>query len=290
MVTATSEGKSGTLSLKVGAAPVDPPASVAVTAPVTTLAIGQTTQATAVPKDSKGTPLTGRTVTWSSSSPGIATVSATGLITAVSAGTVAIKATVDGVVGTLGITVSASTGTSGTLASVRVTLVQTSVQLGQTTQATAVALDASGKAVSAGTPTWSSANSSVATVSATGLVTTVGAGQVTIKATIAGVSGSTTLSVASSVSGTAVATVPTLPQALPSTTVGAPTRVVRVAAGADLQAALNAARPGDEIRLAAGVTWTGNFVIPATTSCSVSNWITFGRTCRTHSCPHRVCA
>ena len=274
VITATSEGKSGTLGLKVAAAPVDPPASVTVTAPATTLAIKQTTQATAVPKDSKGTPLTGRTASWSSSSPGIATVSATGLVTAVSAGTVAIKATIDGVVGTLGITVSAPTGTSGTLASVRVTLAQASVQLGQTTQATAVALDASGNAVSAGTPTWSSANSSVATVSSTGLATAVGTGQVTIKATIAGVSGSSTLSVTSSVSGTALATVPTLPQALPSTTVGPPTRVVRVAAGADLQTALNAARPGDEIRLAAGATWTGNFVIPATTACSVSEWIT----------------
>ena len=276
VITATSEGKSGTLTLKVAAAPVDPPASVAVTAPATTLSITQTTQATAVPKDSKDTPLTGRTVTWSSSSPGIATVSASGLITAVSAGTVAIKATVDGVVGTLGITVSVSTGTGGTVATVRVTLAQALVQPGGSTQATAVALDARGGGVSGGTPTWSSSNSSVATVSSSGLVTAVATGQATIKATIAGVSGSGTLTVSgsSSVSGTAIANVPTLPQALPSTTVGAPTRVVRVPAGGDLQAALNAARPGDEIRLAAGATYTGNFVIPGTTACSVSEWIT----------------
>jgi len=277
VITATSEGKSGTLTLKVAAAPVDPPASVAVTAPATTLSITQTTQATAVPKDSRGTPLTGRTVTWSSSSPNIATVSATGLIAAVSAGTVAIKATVDGVVGTLGITVSASTGTSGTVAVLRVTLAQALVQPGGSTQATAVALDASTKnAVAAGPPTWSSSNSSVATVSSSGVVTALATGQATITATIAGVSGSGTLTVSatSSVSGTAIATVPTLPQALPSTTAGAPTRVVRVPAGGDLQAALNAARPGDEIRLAGGATFTGNFVIPATSACSVSQWIT----------------
>jgi uncharacterized protein YjdB len=276
VITATSEGKSGTLTLKVAAAPVDPPASVAVTAPVTTLAIGQTTQATAVPKDSKGTPLTGRTVAWSSSSPGIATVSATGLITAVSAGTVAIKATIDGVVGTLGITVSATTGTSGTVTTVRVTLAQAVVQVGGTTQATALALDARSNAVSAGAPTWSSSNSSVATVSSSGVVTAIAIGQATIQATISGVSGSGTVSVTStsSVTGTAIANLPTLPQALPSTTVGAPTRVVRVPAGGDLQAAINAARPGDEVRLAAGATWTGNFVIPATSACSVSQWIT----------------
>ena len=276
VITATSEGKSGTLALKVTAAPVDPPASVAVTAPVTTLSISQTTQATAVPKDSKGTPLTGRTATWSSSAPNIATVSATGLITAVAAGTVAIKATVDGVVGTIGITVSASTTTTGTVSTVRVTLAQAVVQPGGSTQATAVALDARSGVISAGAPTWSSSNTSVATVSASGVVTAVAAGQATITGTISGVSGSGTLTVSSttSYSGTAIATVPTLPQALPSTTVGAPTRVVRVPAGGDLQAALNAARPGDEIRLAAGTTWTGNFVIPATSACSVSQWIT----------------
>jgi uncharacterized protein YjdB len=276
VITATSEGKSGTLTLKVAAAPVDPPASVAVTAPATTLAIAQTTQATAVPKDSKGTPLTGRTVTWSSSSPNIATVSATGLITAVAAGTVAIKATVDGVVGTLGITVSGSTSTSGTVTTVRVTLAQAVVQVGGSTQATALALDARSNAVSAGPPTWSSSNTTVASVSSSGVVTAVATGQATIKATINGVSGSGTVSVTSTsyASGNAIANVPTLPQALPSTTVGAPTRVVRLAAGADLQSALNAAQPGDEIRLAAGATWTGNFVIPATSACSVSQWIT----------------
>lgn len=46
----------------------------------------------------------------------------------------------------------------------------------------------------------------------------------------------------------------------------AETRYVR--AGADLQAALNAARPGDEIRLAADTTFSGNFVLPVTTGTS----------------------
>ena len=35
-----------------------------------------------------------------------------------------------------------------------------------------------------------------------------------------------------------------------------------VNAGGDLQAALNAARPGDTILLQAGATFTGNFVLP----------------------------
>src|SRR5688500_17676120 len=36
----------------------------------------------------------------------------------------------------------------------------------------------------------------------------------------------------------------------------------RVPAGGDLQAALNEAQPGDEILLAAGATFVGNFVLP----------------------------
>ena len=38
-----------------------------------------------------------------------------------------------------------------------------------------------------------------------------------------------------------------------------------VRAGDDLQAALNAARPGDELRLAAEATFSGNFILPVTT-------------------------
>jgi hypothetical protein len=41
-----------------------------------------------------------------------------------------------------------------------------------------------------------------------------------------------------------------------------------VRAGDNLQAVLNAARPGDEIRLAADTTFSGNFVLPVTTGSS----------------------
>lgn len=49
-----------------------------------------------------------------------------------------------------------------------------------------------------------------------------------------------------------------------------PTRTINVPAGADLQAALNAAQRGDELVLAAGASWTGNFTVA---SCG-SGWIT----------------
>src|SRR6185295_13761766 len=98
-ITATSEGKSGTLTITVTAAPVTPVASVSVSAAVTTLTIGQTTQATGTPKDAHGAALSGRTASWSSSAPNVASVSGSGMITAVASGQAMISASIDGVVG-----------------------------------------------------------------------------------------------------------------------------------------------------------------------------------------------
>lgn len=60
-----------------------------------------------------------------------------------------------------------------------------------------------------------------------------------------------------------VVEMPTLPQLTVDTTFGAPAvRVLKVAPGGDVQAALNAARPGDAIELPAGVTFGGNVTLP----------------------------
>ncbi|MFC4453081.1 Ig-like domain-containing protein [Deinococcus sonorensis] len=64
--------------------------SVTVTAPAASIAVGETTQATATVVGT-GTPA--QTVTWSSNNDAVATVSDTGLITGVSAGTATITAT-----------------------------------------------------------------------------------------------------------------------------------------------------------------------------------------------------
>ncbi len=56
---------------------------------------------------------------------------------------------------------------------------------------------------------------------------------------------------------------PRLPQLSVDTTLSLPTgRSLHVPAGGDVQAALNTARPGDEIVLAAGATFTGPFTLP----------------------------
>ena len=92
-ITATVEGKSTTATVTVALVPV---ATVAITPAVGNLFVGQTAQLSASARDSAGNVLTGRAVTWSSAAPRVATVSASGLVTAVTAGTATITATVEG--------------------------------------------------------------------------------------------------------------------------------------------------------------------------------------------------
>jgi chitinase len=81
--------------------------SVSVSLESNTLAVGATTQATATLFDSTDAVLTGHAIVWASSDSAIATVSGTGVVTAVAAGTAAIQATSEGQVGAATLTVSA---------------------------------------------------------------------------------------------------------------------------------------------------------------------------------------
>jgi hypothetical protein len=65
---------------------------------------------------------------------------------------------------------------------------------------------------------------------------------------------------------------PELPRAYVDTTYSPPTRgkLIRVNAGSDLQAALDAVQPGDVLELQAGATFVGNFMMPRK---SGSDWI-----------------
>jgi len=71
------------------------------------LLTGATTQATAVARDANNNVLTGRTVSWTSSNTGVATVTSSGLVTARAAGTTQITATVEGRSGSRALSVTA---------------------------------------------------------------------------------------------------------------------------------------------------------------------------------------
>jgi uncharacterized protein YjdB len=188
-ITATSEGQSGTAAITV-TQPTVPVASVSVSPPNLSLTVGQTGQLTATPRDASGNPLTGRVVTWTTNSAAVATVNSTGLVTAQGAGTATITATSEGRSGTVAIIV-----TLVPVAAVSVSPATLSLTVGQTGQLTATPRDAAGNPLTGRVVTWASTPTTVATVSASGLVTGAGAGTATVTATSEGQNGSATVTV-----------------------------------------------------------------------------------------------
>jgi len=173
-----------------GSAPPVPVATVDVTPATANVSVGGTVQLVATPKDANGTPLSGRTVSWTSSNTGVASVTGSGLVTGVGAGSATITATSEGKSGTSAITV-----TFVPVSSVTVTPASASVNEGKTVQLTATPKDANGNPLTGRTVTWVSSNTTVATVSSSGLVTGKVAGTATITATSEGQSGTSAITV-----------------------------------------------------------------------------------------------
>lgn len=135
------------------------------------------------------------TAQWTSSDPAIATVSNTGLITAVGAGTAVITAAADGNEADARVVVSANTITG-----LSVTPNNPTLQIGGTQQLTAAAQAQQGTVPDISSiTTWSSSSTSVATVNSSGLVTAQSSGTATITASVT--------TATATVSGTATVTV-----------------------------------------------------------------------------------
>ncbi len=177
-----SKNKTITKNLKVTvtpkkAAPAPAPSvvavtSVTVTAAKTTLTIGEKTTVAAVVLPANAT---NKTVTWSSSNTGVATVDANGLVTAVASGTARITATAGGKTGFVDLQINPRNVAGVVLDAEELKMtVNESSQL----KATITPLDATNKVVK-----WTSSDTSVAKVSADGLVTAIKAGEATITVT-----------------------------------------------------------------------------------------------------------
>lgn len=196
-ISATMSGITGTAPLTVTAATL---VSIGVTPPTPSVVVGLSQQftATAVFSDTSTQNISAY-VTWSSSNPGVASISNTtgtnGVASPLSPGSTTITAALNGVSGTATLTV-----TSATLASIAVTPVGQTIAVGSTLPfiATGTYTDGSLQNLTA-TVAWSSATPSVASISNTagsaGLATALSPGQTTITATLGGVAGSTTLNV-----------------------------------------------------------------------------------------------
>ena len=157
-------------------------------------AFGTTVQLTAEVRDQNARVMVGATVTWTSSASSVATVDASGLVTAVGNGTATITASAGSASGSAVVTVMQS------VASVEVSpSVYELTALGQTVQLTAEAFDENGHAVAGAEFSWESSDVAVATVGELGLVTGAGNGEATITASAGEASSSAVVTVMQSV-------------------------------------------------------------------------------------------
>lgn len=165
-------------------------ASVQIEAGPRDVLIGGSRQLVATPRTSTGIAVPGKTIAWSSASPGVASVDQTGNVRGVTQGTAIIRASVDGVTGQVTIDVRPVP-----VASVSVTLGAATLVAGETTTAQATMADSIGGVLGGRVVAWSSSNPAVATVSGAGLVTALAAGPVNIIGTSEGRTGQAPLTV-----------------------------------------------------------------------------------------------
>lgn len=157
-------------------------AVVAVASSVTALEAGDTVRLSATASTASGTPVPAVTFTWASTATSVATVDGNGLVRGLSAGSVTITATSNGISG------SATLAATLTLDAISVSPATSTLEAGDTTRLTASPVNKNAIPVPNVSVTWSSSATGVATVN-NGLVTGVGAGSATITATSGAKSG-----------------------------------------------------------------------------------------------------
>ena len=195
-ITAFSGEASGTATLtveQVAATVAVTPNSAVVTA------LGDTATLAAEVLDRNGQAMAGATVSWASSNTSVASVDASGLVTAVGNGAVKITADFGEASGTATLTVE-QTAATVTVTPEPATL----TALGDTARLTAEVLDQNDNEMAEAVLDWSSSDTSVATVDASGLVTAVGNGATTITAASGKVGATADLDVAQEITSLVV--------------------------------------------------------------------------------------
>jgi uncharacterized protein YjdB len=186
VVILTVDGRQASATLSVTLVPV---ASVVISPTAPNVTVGQTVQLTATAMSATGQPLAGRLTTWSTSAGTVATVSSSGLVTGVAAGSAVITATSEGKSAATTVTVQPP------IASITVSPTISNLNVAWTATLTATARSANGVPIAGVQFTWSSSNTSIATVSPAGVVTGVAPGNVTISASAGGKTGTAAITV-----------------------------------------------------------------------------------------------
>lgn len=171
--------------------------------PTLSMGLSQQLTATGLFSDGSTQNLTS-SATWAAADGTVATVNASGLVTAAAHGTTTVTASSGSVSGSTPVTVE------GSLSSIQVTPASDSLLAGTTQQLTATGSFSDGTSENiTGLVGWSSSNTSVATINSSGLATALAGGNSTITATSGAVTGSTALTVTQPAGGsTAVVQTP----------------------------------------------------------------------------------
>jgi uncharacterized protein YjdB len=237
---------------------ITPPNPVVTTVTVSpasaSVAVGATSALQATAKDQNGNAMTGQTVTWSTSNAAAATVSSTGVVAGIAAGSATITATSSGVSGTSAITVTVGPPPPPVVTTVTVAPTSASLVAGATTTLQATVKDQNGNAMTGQTVTWSTSNATAATVNPNGVVTGVAAGSATITATSSGKTGTSSITV------TAVSPVV-------ATVTVAPTSA-SVVAGATTTLQATVKDQNGNVMTGQTVTWSTNNALAATVNSS----------------------
>lgn len=157
--------------------------------PVTaSLEVGQTLRLTPVFRDSSGLVLTAHSVTWTTSDPEVASITAAGRVTAVRPGSATVTAVADGESATANIIVLAS------VVVVEITPVSPTIEAGTSVQLMATVLGPGGTRVTGRVVSWSTSDPEIANVSV-GKVRGRRPGSARIEATAGGARGETEVTV-----------------------------------------------------------------------------------------------
>ena len=190
MIVGCGGGSSPTKPVTPPSPPPPPPpkvASIVVNPTSASMVVGGTQRFTASARASDGSTIGGVNFTWTSSNTAVVTINATGLATAVSAGTAMIKATGNGISSAqVAVTVTEPPVT-------RVTVSPSSAQqlnVGDSLTFSAMARTASGAVRDDVEISWSSSDTGVVTINASGMAKAVGAGTATIRASAEGLTSS----------------------------------------------------------------------------------------------------
>ena len=201
--------------------------TVALTPTPVSVAAGRSAQLSPTVYDVYGKSVSGATVTWTSSNPAVAPVSATGTVQGMTAGTVTITATSGSKSGTATVNV-----TPPVVASVQLGAIPTSVKLGEYVTVTATPLDDQSKAIAGQNVTWTVSGPAQWGYTSATSIRLVGTGPGTVTATATG--GTVNRSASITVNGGSCAcTVVIYPETLSPVLVGGTTGVGAYAKATD---------------------------------------------------------